>query len=425
MDSFEWNKIAGAILFALLVSFGLGIFSGLIFQTERPESPGYVIAVTTEEGAGDSGGAAAAPQPIAVLLQTADEKAGAASAKKCLACHTLASGEPNKVGPNLYGVVNRPIAAHEGYEYSDAMKAHAQEASTWTYDNLSTFLHDPKGTVPGTKMTFAGLKDDKERANVIAYLRTLADSPAPLPEGAAAAPATETASADAAAPAGEAPAEAPPAATTEQPAANAEQPAASEDQAAAAASAPAAEATPAPAPGPAPAAEATPAPAPAPAPAAEATPAPAPAPAAEANAAPAPTAGTSALSTAPAETQTATAEPAPANAAPAAGGGDPVKGEAYAKRCTVCHVFASGGPNKVGPHLFGVVGRAVASIPDFNYSDAMKKFSEGGAKHWDDATLNTYLTDPRSVVPGTKMVFPGIKTETDRANVIAYLNTLK
>ncbi len=210
MDSFEWNKIAGAVLFALLVSFGLSIFSGIIFGTEEPKSPGYVIAVATEGGAAGAS-APQASQPIAVLLASADPKKGEASAKKCGVCHDFTNGGPNKVGPNLWGVVGRDIASHAGYEYDDAMKAFAKEAGTWTYENLNKFVHDPKGTVPGTKMAFAGLKDDAERANVIAYLRTLSDNPVPLPEATAAESGggTEVASAASGAAPAEAPAEAP------------------------------------------------------------------------------------------------------------------------------------------------------------------------------------------------------------------------
>jgi cytochrome c2 len=372
MDSYEWNKIAGAVLFAALVSLGLGIFSETLFESEEPETPAYVIAVATEAGAPEGEVAA---QPIGVLLAAADPKAGESAAKKCGACHTFGQGEANKVGPNLWNVVNRQIASHEGYEYDDAMKSFAEQAGTWTFEHLDTFLHDPKGTVPGTKMAFAGLKNDSERANVIAYLRTLSDSPAPLPEAAAAetAPETEVASTEPTAPAEPAaPAPAP------------EAPAAAEAPAQPAAEAPAAEA-------------AAPAPAPAEPPGA----------------------------TQPAEQQTAQTETpaAPAAATPTAG--DVAKGETFAKRCAVCHDMTAAAVKKVGPPLHGVVGRPVAAIADFAYSDAMKAFSEGGAKVWDDVTLDAYLVDPKGSVPGTKMVFTGIKAEADRANVIADLNTLK
>jgi cytochrome c len=216
MDSFEWNKIAGAVLFALLVAFGLSIFSGIFFSSEAPEEPGYTIA-TAEAGGG--GGKPAGPEPIAVRLQTADAKAGQNSAKKCLACHTFDQGGPNKVGPNLWGVVDRPIAAHEGYAYSDAMKQHAVDDKTWTFEHLDEFLTDPRKVVDGTKMAFAGLKNPQERANVILFLHTLSDNPVPLPEPqTAAAPA---AGGDAAAPAADGAAPAASAPDANAPAANA------------------------------------------------------------------------------------------------------------------------------------------------------------------------------------------------------------
>jgi cytochrome c len=110
--------------------------------------------------------------------------------------------------------------------------------------------------------------------------------------------------------------------------------------------------------------------------------------------------------------------------APAVAAGDVAKGEAFAKRCAACHGFEAGGGNKVGPNLWNVVNRPVASVADYSYSDAMVAFSEGGAKTWTYDHLSTYLADPKGTVPGTKMVFPGIKKDEDRANVIAYLRTL-
>jgi cytochrome c len=110
--------------------------------------------------------------------------------------------------------------------------------------------------------------------------------------------------------------------------------------------------------------------------------------------------------------------------APAVAAGDAAKGETFAKRCAACHTFAAGGAAKVGPNLWNVVNRPVASMPDYKYSDAMVAFSEGGAKTWTYDLLNVYLADPKGTVPGTKMVFPGVKKDEDRANVIAYLRTL-
>ena len=182
MDSFEWNKIAGAVLFALLVGFGLSIFSGILFETETPESPGYVIAVAEPAEGEDAGEAPAERPPIAVLLASADPAAGEASARRCVTCHSLGEGEAHKIGPNLYDTVMQPIAAAEGYSYSDALVAYAGEAEIWDYEHLDAFLLDPQATIPGTKMAFAGIDADQDRANVIAYLRSLSASPPALPE---------------------------------------------------------------------------------------------------------------------------------------------------------------------------------------------------------------------------------------------------
>lgn len=200
MDSFEYNKLIGAFLGAVFVVFSVGIVSDAIFAAPHPEKEGFIIeAVEAEAGAGAE--AAPAEEPIAVRLASADATAGQAIEKKCSACHTTEKGGANKVGPNLFGIVNRPVASHEGFAYSGAMKEFSQGGSVvWDYDHLDHFLTSPKGLVKGTAMGFAGLKNPTERANLIAFLRTLADTPAPLPE--ATAPAAEPA----AAPAGEAPA---------------------------------------------------------------------------------------------------------------------------------------------------------------------------------------------------------------------------
>ncbi len=200
MDSFEINKLLGAFLGAAFAVFSIYLVSGAIFAAPVPEKPGF--AIEAPEGGEAAAGAAAekpAAVPIATLLASADAAAGEAVFKKCQACHTGEKGGPNKVGPNLWGVINRPIASHEGFAYSGPMKEFSQGGSVvWDYEHLDEFLMSPKTDVKGTAMGFAGLKKDGERANLIAYLRTLADSPPPLPE---AAPAAEGASAPAAAPA--------------------------------------------------------------------------------------------------------------------------------------------------------------------------------------------------------------------------------
>jgi cytochrome c len=181
-DSFELNKIAGAVLGTLLLTFGLSELASVIYTPHRPEKPAFSVAVAAEPAAPAAGAAAAgaAPaKPIAELLKTASAEKGQTVAKACAACHDLTSANANKVGPGLWNVVDRPIASHPGFAYSDAMKA--KSADKWTYDHLSGFLANPKGYVPGTKMTFAGVPRDDQRADLIAYLRTLSDNPAPLP----------------------------------------------------------------------------------------------------------------------------------------------------------------------------------------------------------------------------------------------------
>ncbi|MEP9372027.1 cytochrome c family protein [Mesorhizobium sp. KR1-2] len=198
MDSFEFNKIIGGLLGTVFVVFSISLASDEIFASSAPEKPGFTIEAAEAEAPAAAGAAAAEAKPIAELLAHADAKAGEAVFKKCQACHSGEKGGPNKVGPDLWDIVDRPVAGHEGFSYSAGMKDFAQNGGThWTYDNLNHFLTSPKGFVKGTAMGFAGIKNDEERANLIAYLRTLSDSPKPLPE-AGAAPA---------APAGEAPKE--------------------------------------------------------------------------------------------------------------------------------------------------------------------------------------------------------------------------
>jgi cytochrome c len=181
MDSFEINKILGALLGTCLVLMVLNLGANALFAPAKPEKPGYEIAVPEKEAEAGKSGPAAAEEPIETLLASASAEKGEAAAKKCAACHTFAKGEPNRIGPNLYGVVGRPRASAPGFNYSAAMKAKGGE---WTIEELNTFLRNPKAAVPGTAMNFAGLPRGSERADVITFLNSRADNPAPLPKAA-------------------------------------------------------------------------------------------------------------------------------------------------------------------------------------------------------------------------------------------------
>lgn len=180
--SMETNKIFGAILLALLIGTMSGFIAEVLVHPKALEKPAYVIAVPEAAAPADAAapaGGGGAPAAIGPLLAKADAGAGQTAAKACAACHSFNKGEAAKVGPNLYGVVGGPKAHQQGFGYSDAI---AKKGGEWGYEELNQFLHDPKGYAPGTKMTFAGVKKDQERANIIAYLRSLSDNPPPLPQ---------------------------------------------------------------------------------------------------------------------------------------------------------------------------------------------------------------------------------------------------
>ena len=171
--NYRLNQIAMAGLGALLLFFGARTLVHIAYEEPEPEEPG--LEVTGEEpGGGDE---------LATLLASADPTRGADVAKKCGICHNFDKGGPNLIGPNLYGVLGRDIASHEGYEYSDALKA---KEGNWDYEKINHMIENPGVFVPGTKMAlFPGLPDATQRADVLVFLRTKNDNPPPLPEAAA------------------------------------------------------------------------------------------------------------------------------------------------------------------------------------------------------------------------------------------------
>jgi cytochrome c len=175
----------GAVLGCCLALLALNITAGALFAPEKPAKPGFAIAVKEPES-GKEQAKAEPSQPIETLLASASVEKGQATAKQCAACHTFEKGGPNRVGPNLWNIVGNERGEGRGFNFSAAMKS---KGGTWTYDELNKFLTNPRGYIPGTAMSFAGLSRDSQRADVIAYLRTLSDNPKPLPKAAEAKPA--------------------------------------------------------------------------------------------------------------------------------------------------------------------------------------------------------------------------------------------
>ncbi|MBM3608596.1 MAG: c-type cytochrome [Alphaproteobacteria bacterium] len=182
MDSFELNKILGAILTTLLVVMGIGIFSDTIFATHAPQKSAYELPAESADGAAAGGGAAAPQVNLAELVGKGDAGRGAGVAKQqCGACHTFDKGGKSGIGPNLFGIVERGIGGTAGFAYSPVFQGKAKEGGKWSFESLYAFLSSPRAFANGTKMAYGGLKDPGRMGDLMAYLRSIADTPAALP----------------------------------------------------------------------------------------------------------------------------------------------------------------------------------------------------------------------------------------------------
>ena len=175
MNNFELNKIVAAVLATVLVVFGINKFGDILFHTEKPAQSAYKVekvelAVATSSGTSQV--------DIKELLAMGDVAHGEKVFKKCSACHMIAAGGKNMIGPNLWSIINKKTGAAPNYKYSKALAAYGKE---WTFDEMNGFLIKPSAHVKGTKMAFAGLKKEKDRASVILYMNSKSDNPIPTP----------------------------------------------------------------------------------------------------------------------------------------------------------------------------------------------------------------------------------------------------
>ena len=175
MDSFEINKILAAILIVVMLVIGIDKLSDVIFHVDKPETPGYVVEI---EQVSTASASTENKIDIIAMMTMGNVDSGKKLFKKCVACHSIVKGGKNKIGPALYNVVGRKIGAVTDYKYSKALSSYDKE---WTFEELNGYLTKPAKWIKGTKMAFAGLRKEKDRASVIKYLNQNSDSPVPLP----------------------------------------------------------------------------------------------------------------------------------------------------------------------------------------------------------------------------------------------------
>ncbi len=179
MDSFELNKIIAAVLMVALLVIGIGKISNVIFHVDKPEKPGFAVEVAqVSNSASAQEDKIEEKVDISLIMAQGDVGSGEQIFKKCVACHSIAKGEGNKIGPALYNVVGRKIGSIEDYKYSNALVEYGKE---WNFEELNGFLEKPTAYIKGTKMAFAGLRKEEDRASVIKYLNQNSDNPVPLP----------------------------------------------------------------------------------------------------------------------------------------------------------------------------------------------------------------------------------------------------
>jgi len=179
MDSFELNKIIAAVLMVALLVIGLGKFADGIFHVKKPKNPGYQVEVKTQLASKASQATEVVEKiNISALMAQGDIASGKKIFKKCAACHSINKGGPNKIGPALYDVVGRKVGALADYKYSKTLASYGKE---WSFEELNGFLIKPSAYLKGTKMSYAGLRKEVDRASVIKYLNQKGDNPKPLP----------------------------------------------------------------------------------------------------------------------------------------------------------------------------------------------------------------------------------------------------